>query len=84
MVVSGLIKFLTSLANRFFFPEDRVVKQKLSLQEKLDKACAENAELRAKELALMERTTRLYVKCCTFFSHEFCFCKQLDVLSKKK
>ena len=34
---------------------DCVDRQKLSLQKKLDKACAEDAKLRAKELLLIEK-----------------------------
>ena len=45
------------------FPEDCVDRQKLSLQEELDKACAENAELRAEELSLIEKCSCLNRKC---------------------
>ena len=43
----------------------------------MDKACAEDAELRAEELALIEKR-------CTFLSCELCLCKQLGILGNKK
>ena len=66
------------------FLRDCINRQRLSLQKELDKACAENTELQAEELALMESTSCLYKKYCTLFSCEFCLCKQLDVLSEKE
>ena len=43
-------------------PGDCVDRQKLSLQEELDKACAENVELRAEELSLIEKCSCLNEK----------------------
>ena len=50
----------------------------------MNKACAEDAELRAKELALIEQSLRLNEKCCTFLSCELCLCKQLGILGNKE
>ena len=54
------------------------------LQKKLDKARAEDTELWAKKLALMERTSHFHGKYYALFSLELCFHKQLGVLSEKK
>ena len=63
---------------------DHVDKKKLSIQEELDKTCGEDAELRAEELALIEKSSRLNEKRCTFLSCEFCLCKQLGILGNKE
>ena len=52
------------------FPGDCINRQKLSLQEKLDKACAEDAELRAEELLLIEKCSHFNKKHWTFLSYE--------------
>ena len=52
------------------FPRDCIDRQKLSLQEELDKACAEDAELCAEELSLIEKCSQLNEKCRTLLSHE--------------
>ena len=64
--------------------EDRVDKQKLSLQKEFNKACAKDAKLQAEELALIERTSCLNKQPCAFLSYELCLRKQLGVLSEKK
>ena len=64
--------------------EDCVDKKKLSIQEKLDKACAEDAELRAEELALIEKGSRLNKKRHSLISREFRLCKQLGILGNKE
>ena len=56
----------------------------LSIQEKLDKARAEDAELWAEELALIEKSLRLNEKRCTLLSCELCLCKQLGILGNKE
>ena len=53
-------------------------------KKKLDKACIKNAELQAKELALIEKTSCLHKKHYVFFSCKLCFHKQQSVLSKKE
>ena len=58
--------------------------KKLSIQEELDKACAEDAELRAKELALIEKSSRLNEKRYTLLSRELRLCKQLGILGNKE
>ena len=50
----------------------------------MDKARAENAELRAEELALMEKSSRLNEKRCTLLSCKLCLCKQLGILGNKE
>ena len=50
----------------------------------MDKARAEDAELRAEELALIEKSSRLNEKRRTFLSREFCFRKQLRILGNKE
>ena len=47
-------------------------------------ACAEDAELRAEELALIEKSLRLNEKGCTLLSCELRLCKQLGILGNKK
>ena len=54
MIVSFFFSLFCNVPNESF-PGDCVDKQKLSLQEELDKACAKDAELRAKELLLFEK-----------------------------
>ena len=58
--------------------------KKLSIQEELDKARAKDAELRAEELALIEKSLRLNEKRCTLLSCELRLCKQLGILGNKK
>ena len=50
----------------------------------MDKARAEDAELRAKELALIEKSSRLNEKRRTFPSCELRLCKQLGILGNKE
>ena len=50
----------------------------------MDKARAEDAELRAKELALIEKSSRLNEKRRTLLSCELCLCKQLGILGNKE
>ena len=53
------------------FSGDYVDRQKLSLQKELNKAWAEDAELRAEELSLIEKCSRLNEKRWTLLLHEF-------------
>ena len=50
----------------------------------MDKARAKDAELRAEELALIEKSSRLNEKRCTLLSCELCLCKQLGILGNKE
>ena len=50
----------------------------------MDKACAEDAELRAEDLALIEKSLRLNKKRCTLLSCELRLCKQLGILGNKE
>ena len=50
----------------------------------MDKACAKDAELRAEELALIEKSSRLNEKRRIFLSHELRLCKQLGILGNKE
>ena len=50
----------------------------------MDKACAEDAELRAEELALIEKSLRLNEEHCTLSSRELQLCKQLGILGNKE
>ena len=50
----------------------------------MDKACAEDAELRAEELALIEKSSHLIEKRCTLLSCELRLCKQLRILGNKE
>ena len=50
----------------------------------MDKARAEDAELRAEELALIEKSSRLNEKRCTFLSRELRLRKQLGILGNKE
>ena len=50
----------------------------------MDKARAENAELRAEVLALIEKSLRLNEKRCTLLSCELRLCKQLKILGIKE
>ena len=50
----------------------------------MDKARAEDAELRAEELALIEKSLRLNEKRCTLLSNKLCLCKQLGILGNKE
>ena len=50
----------------------------------MDKARAEDAELRTEELALIEKSSRLNEKRCTLLSCELHFCKQLGILGNKE
>ena len=44
----------------------------------------EDAELRAEELALIEKSSRLNEKCCTLLFYELRLCKQLGIPGNKK
>ena len=50
----------------------------------MDKACAEDVELRAEELALIEKSLHLNEKHCTLLSRELRLCKQLGILGNKE
>ena len=50
----------------------------------MDKARAEDAELQAEELMLIEKSSRLDEKRCTLLSCELCLCKQLGILGNKE
>ena len=50
----------------------------------MDKASAEDAELRAEELVLIEKSSRLNEKRCTLLSCKLCLCKQLGILGNKE
>ena len=50
----------------------------------MDKACAKDAELRAEELALIEKSLRLNEKHCIFLSCELHLCKQLGILGNRE
>ena len=50
----------------------------------MDKARADDAELRAEELALIEKSSRLNEKRCTLLSRELRLCKQLGILDNKE
>ena len=50
----------------------------------MNKACAEDAELRAEELALIEKISRLNEKCHILLSRELRLCKQLGILGDKE
>ena len=50
----------------------------------MNKACAEDAELQAKELALIEKSSRFNEKRRTLLSRELRLCKQLGILSNKE
>ena len=50
----------------------------------MDKACAEDAELQAEELALIEKSLRLNEKRYTLLSRELRLCKQLGILGNKE
>ena len=50
----------------------------------MDKACTKDAELRAEELALIEKSLRLNEKRCTLLSCELHLCKQLGILGNKE
>ena len=50
----------------------------------MDKAHAEDAELRAEELALIEKSSRLNEKRCTLLFYELCLRKQLGILGNKE
>ena len=50
----------------------------------MDKACAEDAELRAEELALIEKSSRFNEKRRTFLFCELCLRKQLGILGNKE
>ena len=50
----------------------------------MDKACAEDAELRAEELRLIEKSSHLNEKRRTFLSCELCLRKQLGILGNKE
>ena len=50
----------------------------------MDKACAEDAELQAEELALIEKSLRLNENRCTLLSCELRLCKQLGILGNKE
>ena len=63
---------------------DYIDRQKLSIQEKLDKACVKDAKLWVEELTLMEKTSRLHEKRRAFHSLELHLHKQLGVLSEKE
>ena len=65
-------------------PRDRVNRQKLSLQEELDKACAEDAKLRAEELLLIEKCSLLNEKRQAPLLRELQLHKQLGVLGERE
>ena len=65
-------------------PRDCIDRQKLSLQEELDKACAEDAKLRAEELLLIEKCSCLNEKRWTLLSRERQLRKQLGVLGERE
>ena len=50
----------------------------------MDKACTEDIELRAEELALIEKSLRLNEKRCALLSRELRLCKQLGILGNKE
>ena len=50
----------------------------------MDKARAEDAELRAEELALIEKSSGLNEKRRTLLSRKLCLCKQLETLGNKE
>ena len=50
----------------------------------MDKACAEDAELRAEELALIEKSLHLNEKRRILLSCELHLCKQLGILGNKE
>ena len=50
----------------------------------MNKACAEDAELRAEELALIKKSSHLNEKRCTLLSCELRLHKQLGILGNKK
>ena len=50
----------------------------------MNKACAEDAELRAEELALIEKSSRLNEKRRTLLSYELRLRKQLGILGNKE
>ena len=50
----------------------------------MNKARAEDAELRAEELTLIEKSLCLNEKRCTFLSRELRLCKQLGILGNKE
>ena len=50
----------------------------------MDKACAKDVELRAEELALIEKSLHLNEKHCTLLSRELRLCKQLGILGNKE
>ena len=50
----------------------------------MDKACVEDAELRAEELVLIEKSSRLNEKRRTLLSCELCLCKQLEIFGNKE
>ena len=50
----------------------------------MNKACAEDAELRAEELVLIEKSSRLNEKRSTLLSCELRLCKQLGILGNKE
>ena len=50
----------------------------------MDKAHAEDVELQAEELVLIEKSSRLNEKRCTVLSCELRLCKQLGILGNKE
>ena len=50
----------------------------------MNKACAEDAELRAEELALIEKSSRLNEKRPTLLSCDLRLCKQLGIFGNKE
>ena len=50
----------------------------------MNKARAEDAKLRAEELALIEKSLRLNEKCCTLLSRKLRLRKQLGILGNKE
>ena len=67
-----------------FLPEDCVDRQKISLQEKLNKVCAEDAKLRGEELSLIEKCSCLNEKRLTLLLRELQLHKQLGVLGERE
>ena len=82
VIVLILWNCFVSFVDRFL--GNCIDKQKLTLQEKLNKACVEDAELQAEELTLIKRTSFLHEKRCAFLFREFCLYKQLGILNEKE
>ena len=66
------------------FSGDCINRQNLSLQEELNKACAEDAELHAEELLLIEKCSRVNEKHWTLLLQDLQLRKQLGVLGERE